>query len=417
VAVLAALGSAAPASAQIPDSVLHIPRAGNAATEPRYLDEMRVVVDAQGGDSSNGHKFGLRVWGYVYGHGITTDDSVKVDVRSGSRSVATARCRVETEPDRSDLATIGTFVGGYFNCETEKNIEALGDLSVALVYVDDAHDREVPLRTLAVRAAAAYSWSGDNSHIGVPYTYSADRMGGSALWIRRPPLGDSAIYITFWASPRGSFARPNNDDLQLRCDRDGTRIANVQVPGRMLHQIAGDTASAQPRGGDEDNYGLVFYQLRTNFSYRGAGGVTTSAHELATNPGQYMCALRFRGETVREFRFAVAPNGDIVAHAEQSGPGAVMLTPGMTLIDTRFPNPTLWEHGVSPAAIRAGSFAGRPWRTAASVATMLGALPSANTGDLEAAPPAGRIEGPARGGRAAAPAAATPAAGGRRRGR
>lgn len=392
----------------IPESVLRVPpRASNAAQEPRYLDEMRTIVDALGGDSSNGHRFGVRTWGYVYGHGITTDDAMKIDVRAGGRSVATARCRIESAPDESSLATMGTFIGGYFACETDKTIEALGDLTVAYVFVDDAHDREVPLRTLSVRAAAAYSWSGDNSHIGVPYLYAPDRMGASALWFRRAPFGESAVFFTFWASPRGAFNRPTNDDLQLRCDKDGQRIATAQAIGRMLHQRGGNTASHAPRGGEQDELGMVLYELRTNFSYRGAGGQRTDAHDLAANPGQYTCQLRFRGETVREFRFAVAAGGDIAPHPEQVGPNAVMLTPGMTLVDTRFPAPTNWDRGVSSSAIRAGSFAGRPWSNAASVAPMLGALP-ADAGELEPAPPAGRIEGPTR---------AAPPSAGRGRGR
>lgn len=397
----------------IPENVLRIPpRAASPAQEPRYLDEMRTVVDAIGGDSSNGHRYGVRAWGFVYGHGITTDDAMKVEVRVGDRAVANARCRIESPPDESSLLQIGgTFVGGYFNCSTDKTIEALGDLQVAFTFVDDAHDREVRLRTLSVRAAAGYSWSGNDSHIGIPYLYSADRLGGAALWLRRGPFGESAVFFTFWAAPRGEHSRPSNDDLQLRCDKDGARIASAQAIGRMLHQRGGNTASHAPRGGAQDELGLVLYELRTNFSYRGAGGQRPDAHDLAANPGRYTCQLRFRGETVREMRFVVATNGDIAPHAEQTGPNALTLTPGMTLVETRFPAPTTWERGIASTAIRAGSFAGRPWSNPGSVASMLEALP-ADAGELEPAAPSGRIEGPAR---AAGGGPARGAARGRRR--
>jgi hypothetical protein len=399
----------------IPESVWRIPApAASPAAEPRYLDEMRTVVDAIGGDSSNGHRYGVRAYGWVYGHGLTTDDAVRIEVSAGGRPVAEARCRVESPPDESSLLAMGTFLGGYFSCSTERTIEALGDLSVAFIYQDDANDRRIPLRTFAVRSAAAYSWSGSDTHIGVPYIYAADRLASTALWLRRGPFGESAVFFSFWAAPRGAFSRPDGDDLQLRCDRDGTRLTTVQAIGRMLHQVGGNTASHAPRGAEQDEFGMVRYELRTNFSYRGAGGQRPDAHDLAANPGAYTCQIRFRGEPVREMRFTVAANGDIGPHPEQVGPGAVVLTPGMTLVDTRFPAPTTWERGIVSDAIRAGSFAGRPWTSPASVQPMLDALPR-DAGALEPTPPAGRIEGPTRAGASGRAGAAAPAGGGRAR--
>jgi hypothetical protein len=178
----------------IPESVWRIPaRAASPAAEPRYLDEMRTVVDAIAGDSSNGHRDGVRAYGWVYGHGLTTDDAVRIEVSAGGRPVAEARCRVESPPDASSLLAMGTFLGGYFSCSTERTIEALGDLSVAFTYLDDANDRRIPLRTFAVRSAAAYAWSGSDTHIGVPYIYAAStRPTGSRARRSGSAAGPSA---------------------------------------------------------------------------------------------------------------------------------------------------------------------------------------------------------------------------------
>ena len=56
-------------------------------------------------------------------------------------------------------------------------------------------------------------------------------------------------------------------------------------------------------------------------------------------------------------------------------------------MDTRLPPPDQWDRGFDPAAIRAGSFFGRPWRDVSSLSAMMAALPAAVVGTLDPTPP------------------------------
>jgi hypothetical protein len=196
------------------------------------------------------------------------------------------------------------------------------------------------------------------------------------------------VYFTFWANPVHEQRRP--DEVALRCSLNGERIReNISVGGTMMHGRGGNTASYRGADSSSDDLGYTYYEVSTGFTYDGRGG-QGDRYDLAAHPGNYSCQIRVAGTPVREFLFTVAANGSVAPHPEQVGDNALYLSPGRVLVDTRLPTPGTWDRGFDPAAIRAGSFFGRPWRDASSLSAMLAALPAAVVGVLTPpAPPAG----------------------------
>jgi hypothetical protein len=105
--------------------------------------------------------------------------------------------------------------------------------------------------------------------------------------------------------------------------------------------------------------------------------VTSSWVQLQQNPGAWTCHLRSEGELVREFRFAVASDGTLVSHAEESADPPLRFPTGVVMMEVSFGTPAKFDHGFSADAIEKGSWFGRPWSKGA--AKMLGSLTGAKT--------------------------------------
>lgn len=365
-----------------------LPPAAASGPPARYLDEASLRVDLGTGGSSDGYKFRVTVTGQVHGRALSQADAVTLEYKVGTRVVATARCAVEGY-DGFRWPNLDGYAVGSFSCMTEPVIDTAEDAVIQLTYRDDEDDRAIPFRPLSVRVGAASNWNYGTDHNYQNYVNNHELLGSSTLWLRQAPFaeGDTRVMFTFWANPGSATRQP--DDLSLRCSLNGERIReNITVAGVMMHQRGGDTADYHPQGGTDDGYGYVYYELATAFSYAGRG--FNGGYDLAAHPGAYVCEVRIAGTPVREFRFTVNADGSIPAHPEQLGANPLYITPHRVLLDTRFPTPPAWDHGIDPAAIRAGGFFGRAWRDVASLAAMFTALPPAVVGVLDApALPAG----------------------------
>ena len=358
------------------------PAAATSGPPPRYLDEASLRVDLGTGGSSDGYKFRVTVSGQVHGRALQQADAITLEYKVGTRVVTTARCSVEGY-DGFRWPSLGDYSVGTFSCMTEQVIDTAEDATIQLTYRDDADDRVIPFRPLAVRVGAAPNWNYGTDYTYQNYVNNHELLGASTIWLRQAPFaeGDTRVMFTFWANPGSAGLRP--DDLSLRCSLNGERIRdNIQVAGVMMHQRGGDAEVYHGQGATDDSFGYIYYELATAFSYGGRG--FSGGYDLATHPGNYSCEVRIAGTAVREFLFTVNADGSIPAHPEQLGQNPLYITPHRVLVDTRFPSPTTWDHGIDPAAIRAGSFFGRAWRDVASLAAMFTALPAAAVGVLDA---------------------------------
>ncbi len=363
----------------------------------RYLDEASLRVQLNtGGSGSENYRMSVLVSGSVHGRELQRADAMRLEYKVGSRTVATARCSIEGF-DGFNWPNINGNAVGTFSCETEKVIDTAEDAVIQLTYQDDADDRAIAFRPLNIRVGASPYWSGSNNYNLMNYVNNPGLVGASTIWLRNRPFGRGPkVVFTFWANPRAAARRP--DETSFRCYLNGERIReNIEVGGTALHGRGGNYSSYQPQSGDPDEYGYTYYELSTGLTYNGQGG-QGDRYDLAEHPGDYRCQLKVNGTAVRDFHFTVSADGSIPAHPEQLGAGALYLTPGRVLVDTRFPTPTEWDHGFDPDSIRGGSFYGRPWRDASSLSAMMGALPAAAVGAIEApsAPGGSTLNGHAR---------------------
>jgi hypothetical protein len=380
----ALLGTATPAAAQARTFGL-APAAATSGPPPRFLDEASLRVDLNTGGSSEGYKFRVTVTGQVHGRALQQADAMRLDYKVGTRVLATVRCSIEgwdgfQWPNR-DGYSVGTF-----SCMTEQVIDSAEDATIQLTYLDDEDDRQIAFRPLQITVGASGNFTYGTEHDLQNYVNNHGLVGASTIWLREEPFGNGPkVLFTFWANPLDAARRP--DDVSLRCTLNGERIReNITVAGTMMHGRGGNTASYLGQDRTNDNFGYTYYELATGFAYAGRGG-QGDRYDLATHPGNYACQVRVAGTPVREFLFTVAANGSVAPHPEQLGEGALYLTPGRVLVDTRLPTPDQWDRGFDPAAIRAGSFFGRPWRDVSSLSAMMAALPAAVVGTLDPTPP------------------------------
>ncbi len=396
-------------SAQTPRIGLPVP-ADTDGPPPRFLDEAMLRVQLRTGGSSEDYKFGFSVSGEVHGHRLQQADAIRAEYKVGGRVLTSVRCSIEGF-DGFGWPNVDGYSVGRFACTSEQVIDTAADAEIQLTYQDDADDRNIAFRPLQIRVGAAPSRvSGDDYNI-LNFVDNRGLLGASTIWLRDRPFGRGPkVMFSFWANPGHDHGRP--DDVSFRCYVNGERIRErIHVGGTMMHQRGGDVASFAAEDRSSHEWGYRYYEVSTAFAFGGRGG-SYDNYDLIAHPGDYRCVVKVDGNAVREFLFTVTAEG-IAAHPEQLGEGALYLAPGRALVQTRFPSPESWDQGIDVDAIRAGSFYGRPWRDAASMAPTFESLPAAAVGSLDppSAPRNGTVHGFAR------PAAAAARRRGRGRGR
>lgn len=350
---------------------------------PRYLDESMLRVQLRTGGTSEDHKFGFTVTGQVHGHRLQQADAILAEYKVGRRVLASVRCSVEGF-DGFQWPNVDGYSVGNFACTSEQVIGTAAEAVLQLTYKDDADDRSIAFRPLTIPVGAAPSRVSGRDYNVLNFVNNPGLLGASTIWLRERPFGRGTpkVILSFWATPGRGNGRP--DDVSLRCSVNGERIRErIHVGGSMLHQRGGDVASYVDSDGESHEFGYRYYEVSTAFAFGGRGG-SYDNYDLVEHPGDYSCVIKVGGEAVRELLFTVTAEG-IAPHPEQLGDGALYLAPGRALIQTRFPSPDKWDQGIDPAAIRAASFYGRPWRDPASMAPTFESLPPRPVGSL--APP------------------------------
>lgn len=329
--------------------------------------------------------------------GAAQGDAVKVYWRQGGETLAQIRCPLE--------ARHGDFRTNFSQrCWTQDapSLTAHGDVDVELVFVDDSAETETSVRTLRVPVARYWHWDrrvGDtNVHSPRYQVRGDDLMGMSYLWQQPADSTETFgnVYIYFWAAIANG--NTNYRDPSWRCSLNGERVAALDVGDSVVESIADISIDNDQMVGTE--------RTTTHYAYRqmwikpqmlwdptgGQSGQNAWRYNITEHPGAYACRLRDAGETVREFRFTVNPDGSVAQHAAQSAPGGPTLRPGASFIETHFPERNASEFVFDRDAVRRGFSFGRTWPSVPAVTSWLDALP-ASYGSGAPEPPAGVARG------------------------
>lgn len=385
---------------------------------PRYIDETELEVRLlnQSGANDAG-AYHLHVEGTVYER-IGASDAVRVDVKVGSRTLASRRCEFGSARDDDGGA-------GRLDCTIETDLTAMGPVRVDLVYMDDQDDSATLFRTLNLRVVRFWSWEGMNGNrprhraqfqvvgddlLGAAYGYHI----GESVDLNR---GRGQMQFYFWTSSGRSGARnlpANLNNATLRCSVDGTRLhdleAGTQTTGSSYDVQNRVFTTRAPQDEDVESwtwnrvvirpYGM-WWGSHADAVRRNIDTEPEAARSLimGDHPGAWVCDLRAAGRVVRQFRFTVGADGRMMQHPELVGPGAMRVVPGVTMVDMRFARANDFDFSFQPAAIRASAPYGRPWTNPEAVREMLGALPPAVGSSEPRVVPAGQSRTPAAGGR------------------
>jgi hypothetical protein len=332
-----------------------------AAGPALVLDDGSVAVSLKN-DSGRGDKemkYGFRVSGRVMGKPAPSD-RLRADFKKGGKTLASVRCEVN-QRDKN------------FQCENaDAALKVTGPVDIALTYLQDATDKEIPLRTLHLKVV-------DVKEPGVKNTMrpaaqiDVGGVPGTAVAYLTDQETESKPTFVFWrgVAPGEHDRLPEED---VRCLVNGKRL-----PGKITFDVEHDEPIEwtvnTPHGAKTakiKRYSIGFMSLaRIGEKFLKHAGPEFVV--MNRNPGDWVCQYRSEGELVREFRFKVNAEGWLAPHPEQSGPNALNFPPGATLLEQKFGAPKL-NHAFSAAGVQAEAFFGRPWSKAPATQAMLKSL-------------------------------------------
>lgn len=387
---------------------LATPLGARAQAPARHVDDSSIAVSlftTIDANQSTGYRF--RVDLRVYGEGLTAHDAVRIEWMQGGRSLATLRCLVSFDDTLPGVGLIRQDTCRWM----DGVLTAVGDVQIALTYQDDSTDTTIPLRTLEARVGRFWDWSGMSgsrpTH-NVRYQLLGDDLLTAATVELRAPSGQDTygrVWLHFWAATRSE--QWTYQDAQVRCSVDGQRLP--ELSGNIRSSTAQLTVEDRQfvDGVHEETVAynwMRFWAAPMLWHGQRGFGLDPNAIFLGEHPGQWACQIRSAGEVVRELRFVVGPDGNIVRHAEQLDPAGVWLPPQVFLADVRFPSPNRFDFSFQPQILRERGFWGHRWAQPAAFAEQFAAMP----------PAAGRSEPPAPRGAPPAPRAAAAPRGRRR---
>jgi hypothetical protein len=346
------------------------------AQSVRMVDESELFVRLWTPSPDGGYV--VRVDAVVYGLG-SHQDAIRLDVKQGSRTLSSTRCAFDAFDGDA----------GQLECESEgAPLTATGDVTIDLVFMDDTAETTEVIRTLALRVNAYPYWmrtEGRRQVMGARYQIDgSDQLGTAFAYMSHPSLQqtvpDETQRIVFYSTFSG---RPEGNAVVMRCSAGGQRLPDIRADFATFAELEVDEWT-QPQA---EIRHVGWYRARiavenlwwgTRLERVDSGYDTTQITFLGDHPGLWSCDLRSEGAVLRTFRFTADAAGRIVPHPEQTGPSALRLVPGTSLIDVRLPTPNPIDVAVDPAAIRRGAQYGRPWGDPGSVREMLDALPPAS---------------------------------------
>ncbi len=342
--------------------MLAIPEASAQTSRP-VLDESTLLFRLYNPSSDDGYQ--VRLSGTAWNAG-NAQDAIQVEVLRGRTTVVSLRCGFDYS---SDWRT------GEFSCESDREhlLNATGEMTVNLSYVDDRAETTTLIRTLRVNVRAYRYWTGNDDR-GRPRLVNRYQIAGDDLLGTAFVSVDGENYLHFhsWLNDRADgtaqVLRCRIGDLRL--DRDFRLGGRSSDPIEVQEWLSPDT---ETRTISYRRYQYNVYELIAGM--RPADSVPTVVY-LGDHPGTWTCDVRAAGSNRRTFVFDVDAAGAIAPHPEELSDGFPGLPGHVHMVDVRIPT-TSPDVIVDPAAFRSTWQYGTPRVATAAWAEMVASLPPA----------------------------------------
>jgi len=271
--------------------------------------------------------------------------------------------------------------------ETKDLLTAVGKITAAFKYYDDNDEktRALSTRQFTVVRTASYE---EGASVWKYGSLNDDLPGFSYIVQRDSEYGAPAyIWLYCWMNLEHDS---NVQDVSYRIEVDGTRLDlpdGFDANGNHETITTLDQLEYIYRKDRKDTftnrYNMYLVVFRPYLSW-GTKVARDNTLNMIDHPGKWVIKIRLKGQTARELRFTVLPNGSIALHPEQDAtkPGFLNLGPNRFFAETYFANPDATDVRFNPDAIRAGTLYGRPWISKDVTENMLPALPPKKNGAL-----------------------------------
>jgi hypothetical protein len=308
-------------------------------------------------------------------------------VKKGQKKLGETTCEVATEDQFRKMAE-GPASFYVIGCrDRNQRIQATGDLTVEVYFIDDATDRATKLRTHTIAVGSAGRVRG-NGQPDAPHHY-VDRSGetlGSVLHLQHnrsthywgqlhrqlgPVQGLNQVTLAINAAPDEDH-RSIDPLTHLRCKVNGERIEmpHDQVVGREARSVY--VVATWGKGQRDQRDPVQYRQFVLTLPLSFGSSVAEQTHDryfpleeknpryayLDDHPGEWECEWRKDRDVLRVFRFVVGEDGKLVPHAEQAA--GLTLGPNAFFVETEIPRGgSGYDTRVDGAAVSKRAFHGR----------------------------------------------------------
>jgi hypothetical protein len=312
----------------------------------------------------------------ILGNNIARDSAFRFVYKQGGRTLLTVTCNGRPTYRAAYLPTNPPDGFTVANCtNAEKLMDAAGEVSVEVTFIDDGTDKEHLVATHTVEVVRIRKEN--HARKEQPADYIVNQYGASAVVLldqvgrgQHHVFGamdgneasgsapQSEVNLVFL---RASGASPNSD-VTLRCSVDGTRLdfGNARIRASIVQERSsraiqalsdGRNAVQEPFHYTADRYRLPIY----------FGEVEGMGVRLEDHPGRWECSLRdSERRPIRDFAFSVA-GGLIQPHAEEKS--GLHFPAGVHLADVSILGANAVDERTDPASAQAIPFYGRGWQT------------------------------------------------------
>lgn len=329
---------------------------------PRFIDETRAVVRLRNmhkAKDKNGYGYHVQTW--VTGYGSKAD-TVRLDWKSGGKTVATTKCESRFASNAPDHAEVECQYDG------DKGLRALGPIDAQLIMTDDQDSKDYLLRDFKVTVAQWTSF-GDEVWQIVPDDLLAT---GYVEHIQSGNMTDHKIGFAFWTASAAT-----GGSWELRCTVGDAKVPDVKADREIN---VGEIVAEQVKKGVSDHvvYTWASMVMVANLFWGAKDDDRrhTGGEWLIDHPGDWTCGLRQDAKTVREFRFHVGDDGMVASDAMAAG--APPMWDRVALIDLRIPKDSTYDKRVRPDVMRKSRGFGLPWPAHPNVKTIQASFPAAS---------------------------------------
>ncbi len=309
---------------------------------------------------------------------IPRDSMLRYELRQGTRRLAGTRCRPWID---------GSIVQASDCYDSETQIRETGELTVVWFFINGDDDRETQIAShaITVRELPIYTRAlppvASEPHIIVDRhndVLSAFVFQGTVPPAQVPEFSyrSSNLFLQFNAATDAGDALHNSS---VRCRVNGARVeipdarifgrANTEEIDNAWTPVAGATVPNEAAREEYVRFRRYVLVLPLMVPPLPADQYTI-ANRTTMAPGAWECDVRSDTQvTLRTFRWTVAADGLIVAHAEETE-GGLRLPAGVHFVESVFPAEAVLDTRTDPSAVSRALF-GRGFRSAAARALVV----------------------------------------------